>query len=204
MYMEKLFLSDEFKDVIKITDKIDIINIAKKMQKYSKRKTLKCIILDKPRHKEIIETLGNIGIIVRTVQDGDVLAAIGVVNGEADCLWNWRSARGRFDGSVSISSFSKLFFRLISYEKILPNEPETKFRVLKEQTWLKSKNFNFKNFFRTWLINDDKAKFYAAGITAGGTLKPINYKNDKFYVNSFISSHGIVRNIQAIYDVKKS
>ncbi|WP_169522258.1 hypothetical protein [Spiroplasma taiwanense] len=34
-------------------------------------------------------------------------------------------------------------------------------------------------------------------------MKPIDYKGEKFYVNAFMSSHGITRNIKTVYDVKK-
>lgn len=75
--------------------------------------------------------------------------------------------RGLFDGSFSYFQFFKIILFINFLWKNLTKWSETKACVLNEQMWLKTKNFN--------LINDDKVKFY---------------------INSFISRYGIVRNIQ--------
>lgn len=203
MYMEKLFISDEFTNHISMGD--DIIETVKEMQIFAKRKDLKCIILDKPRHKEIIDKISAMGVVVRTIQDGDVLAAIDVVNKEADFVYGIGGApEGGLMAALAIASGSKMFCRLKSYATIWPNESESEARTIMENAWIAKHQIDFTTILTDLdLINDHRVRFFAAGITAGGTLKPINYKNGKFYVNAFIASHGIVRNIKTIYDVKK-
>ncbi|QGS51708.1 fructose-bisphosphatase class II [Spiroplasma tabanidicola] len=203
MYMEKLFVSDEFREWIDL--KKGIINVIKDMQKFCQRKDLKCIILDKPRHKEIIEELSAIGVIVRMIQDGDVLAAIDVVNGAADFVYGIGGApEGSLMASLAIASGCKMQSRLVPYQEIWPNEKETKLRMQTENAWIEKHNIDFDTILEDLdLIADERARFFAAGITAGGSLRPIDYKNGKFYVNAFMASHGIARNIKSVYDIKK-
>lgn len=85
MYMEKLFVGPEFQSVINNED--DFIANIKAMQKMKKQTDLIGIILDKPRHQKTIEKLHDLGIIVRLIGDGDVLAAIDVINKEADFVY---------------------------------------------------------------------------------------------------------------------
>ncbi|WP_339034611.1 fructose-bisphosphatase class II family protein [Spiroplasma endosymbiont of Cantharis rufa] len=203
MYMEKLFVSTEFKECINLSK--GAIYSIEAMQIHAKTKDLKCIILDKPRHQEIIRKMNDMGIIVRLIQDGDVLAAIDVVNGEADFVYGIGGApEGSLMAALAISADCKMQSRLVRYEEVWPNELETFERQNKERAWLEKYNLDFDSILHDLdLIDDHKARFFAAGLTAGGSLKPVDYKNGKFYVNSFMSSHGIVRNFNSIYDVKK-
>ncbi|WP_339029522.1 fructose-bisphosphatase class II family protein [Spiroplasma endosymbiont of Cantharis nigra] len=203
MYMEKLFVRTEFKECINLSK--GVIYSIEAMQIHAKRKDLKCIILDKPRHQEIIRKMNDMGIIVRLIQDGDVLAAIDVVNGEADFVYGIGGApEGSLMAALAISADCKMQSRLVRYEEVWPNELETFERQNKERAWLEKYNLDFDSILHDLdLIDDHKVRFFAAGLTAGGTLKPVDYKNGKFYVNAFMSSHGIVRNFNSIYDVKK-
>ncbi len=203
MYMEKLFVSTEFKESINLSK--GVVYSIEAMQIQAKRKDLKCIILDKPRHQEIIRKMNDMGIIVRLIQDGDVLAAIDVVNGETDFVYGIGGApEGSLMAALAISADCKMQSRLVRYEEVWPNELETFERQNKERAWLEKYNLDFDSILHDLdLIDDHKVRFFAAGLTAGGTLKPVDYKNGKFYVNAFMSSHGIVRNFNSIYDVKK-
>ncbi|AUM62485.1 fructose-bisphosphatase class II family protein [Spiroplasma monobiae] len=203
MYMEKLFVSTDFIDQIDLSK--GIISCIEEMQKHANRKDLKCIILDKPRHKEVIEKMNEMGIIVRLIQDGDVLAAIDVVNGDADFVYGIGGApEGSLMASLAISSGCKMQSKLIRYEEVWPNEQETKLRKDKEKAWLDKYNLDFDSILDDFdLVADKSARFFAAGLTAGGSLKPVDYKDGKFYVNAFMSSHGMVRNIDSVYDIEK-
>ncbi|QBQ07494.1 fructose 1,6-bisphosphatase II [Spiroplasma gladiatoris] len=203
MYMEKLFVSDEFRDLINLNK--GIVEVVKDMQIFSGRRDLKCIILDKPRHNNIIEKLSEMGVIVRMIQDGDVLAAIDVVNGEADFVYGIGGApEGVLMAALSIASGCKMQSKLVHYKTIWENEKETELRSQIENAWLEKHNIDENTILDDLdLISDPRARFFAAGITAGGSLKPIDYKNGKFYVNAFMASHGIARNIKSVYDIKK-
>lgn len=203
MYMEKLFVAKEFKDCFDLSK--GIIESAREMQIKAGRKALKCIILDKPRHDKIIKDLSDLGIIVRLIKDGDVLAAIDVINGEADFVYGIGGApEGSLMASLSISSGAKMQCRLVGYKEVWPNEPETKSRVGIEKAWMSKHQLDFDKVLNdTDLIIDPTTKFFASGITAGGSLKPVDYIDGKFHISTFMSSHGIVRNIRTIYDVEQ-
>ncbi len=78
MYMEKLFVGPDL--ISAINEKDDFITSIKTMQKLKKQNDLIGIILDKPRNQPFIKQLHDLGIIVRLIGDGDVLAAIDVIN----------------------------------------------------------------------------------------------------------------------------
>ncbi|AOG60202.1 fructose 1,6-bisphosphatase II [Spiroplasma helicoides] len=203
MYMEKFFVSDSFLNCIDL--KLGILENIKSMQTWANKKDLKGIILDKPRHQKVIQDLIELGVIVRTIQDGDVLAAIDVVNGEADFVYGIGGApEGCLMASLAISSGCKMQCRLVPYKDIWPNEAETSQRFQKEKAWVDKHKIDFETILEDIdLVADNRTRFFAAGITAGGSLKPINYKDGKFFVSAFMSSHCIVRNVQSVYDVKK-
>ncbi|AVP49435.1 fructose-bisphosphatase class II [Williamsoniiplasma luminosum] len=201
MYMEKLFVSNQLKDCADLQQ--GIIACVQKMQKKAKKKDIKAIILDKPRHNEIIKKLDKMGVIVRLIKDGDVLAAIDVVNGEADFVYGIGGApEGGLMASLAISSGCKMMAKLVGYDQVWPHEKETKQRVEYENKELQKINLSFEKYLDdNDLIKDPRTRFFAAGITAGGTLKAIDYLNGKYYVSAFMSSHGVIRNIKSVYDI---
>ncbi|WP_338969346.1 fructose-bisphosphatase class II [Spiroplasma endosymbiont of Labia minor] len=200
MYMEKLFISQELISLNFFSDSLidNVIN----WQKMLNRKDLKCIILDKPRHEEIIRQLYELGVIVRTIQDGDVLAAIDVVNGDADFVYGIGGApEGILMSSLAIAAGAKMKWSLIPYAKIWPNETETKERTKIEQVELAKTKFSFGNYYEDFdLVADLRTRFFAAGLTAGGSLKPVVYNRGIYYVNAFMASHGVIRNIFSQYN----
>ncbi|ASP28581.1 fructose 1,6-bisphosphatase II [Spiroplasma corruscae] len=203
MYMEKLFVKDKYNDLVNLEE--GILENVLKMQEQEMRKDLKCIVLDKPRHDEIIKSLSNMGVIVRLIKDGDVLAAIDVVNGEADFVYGIGGApEGCLMASLAIASGCRMQCKLVHYNEIWRNEKETDSRMLKEKAWMSKHKIDTSTILNDRdLVSDDRTRFFAAGLTAGGSLKPITYKKGKFFVNAFMASHGIVRNFNSIYDVNK-
>ncbi|WP_053228498.1 fructose-bisphosphatase class II [Spiroplasma taiwanense] len=171
MYMEKLFVSDEFRDVINLNN--GIIEVVREMQIFARRKDLKCIILDKPRHQKIIAKLNDMGIITRLIQDGDVLAAIDVVNGTADFVYGIGGApEGSLMAALSISSGCKMQCKLISYKEVWPNESETESRVLIEQAWLQKHNLDFSTILSDFdLIADKRACFFCSWFNSWGKFE---------------------------------
>ncbi|ATZ16611.1 fructose-1,6-bisphosphatase II [Entomoplasma freundtii] len=204
MYMEKLFISPSLAGMVDFQEPLP--KIVKGLQKKLQKKTLKAIILDKPRHEKIVKELDNLGVIVRLIKDGDVLGAIDVVNGEADFVYGVGGApEAVLMASLAIASGAEMSARLVPYQEVWLDESETKERQDLEEKWLaKQTNLQWTTLMMAPdLVNDPRTRFFAAGITAGGTLKPIDYLNGKFYINTFMASHGIVRNLTTTYDVSQ-
>lgn len=202
MYMEKLFVAREFQHVIDLTKSL-AWNI-QSMKKVKKDNLLRVIILDKPRHQEVIQQLNNMNVLVRTIADGDVLAAIDVVNKYADFVYGIGGApEGLLMASLAIAANCKMQCRLIPYNQVWPHEPETKQRLLIEKSQLAKHNFAYQTVYNDHdLISDPTTRFFATGVTAGGSLKPIYIKNNAYYLHSFIASYGVIRNIMTVYDIQ--
>ena len=80
---------------------------------------LRVIILDKPRHRQVIEQLNELNVLVRTIADGDVLAAIDVVNNEADFVYGIGGApEGLLMASLAIAADCAMQVRLVPYDLI--------------------------------------------------------------------------------------
>lgn len=117
MYMEKLFIAPALKGMVDFNQ--PLTTIVKKLQKILCKKTLKAIILDKPRHEKIIKELDDLGVIVRLIKDGDVLGAIDVINGEADFVYGIGGApEAVLMASLAIASNAEMSARLIPYQTI--------------------------------------------------------------------------------------
>lgn len=203
MYMEKLFVSQNLADVIDL--KKGLLWNINQMQKAKSYRDLIAIVLDKPRNQSAINLLRENGVIVRLIGDGDVLAAIDVVNQEADFVYGIGGApEGLLMAALAISSCGKMDARLIPYQDIWPNEPETPNRMLIESKQLLKCNLvNYQYLSSSDLINDREVRFVATGLTAGGSLKPIKYQHGLYHLNTFFASHGILRNMQVKYSVEQ-
>lgn len=201
MYMEKLFVSQTLALVIDL--KKGLAWNVEQMQKAKSYRDLIAIVLDKPRNLAAINLLRQHGVIVRLIGDGDVLAAIDVVNQEADFVYGIGGApEGVLMAALAISSCGKMDARLIPYQDVWPNEPETAERIqIEKDQLLKCNLVNYQYLTSEELVNDKEVRFIATGLTAGGSLKPIKYQHGIYHLNTFFSSHGILRNMQVRYSV---
>jgi len=87
-YMEKLLARAEAGDVVDITDSPEA-NLERVAEALGKELSeLRCVVLDKPRHEELIARLHATGAHVSTPSDGDVGGALAVLlpDGDADVL----------------------------------------------------------------------------------------------------------------------
>lgn len=203
MYMEKLFVNQDLADVIDLSKGLDW-NI-KQMQKEKSYRDLIAIVLDKPRNETAINLLRKSGVIVRLIGDGDVLAAIDVVNREADFVYGIGGApEGLLMAALAISCSGNMESRLLAYDEIWPNEPETQTRMTIETKALAKYHLHYNQYLTSNdLIKDKEVRFIATGLTAGGSLKPIKYQHGIYNLNSFFSSHGIYRNMQVTYSIEQ-
>lgn len=203
MYMEKLFVNQELADVIDL--KKGLIWNIEQMQKAKAYQDLIAIVLDKPRNQPAITLLRKHGVIVRLIGDGDVLAAIDVVNQEADFVYGIGGApEGVLMAALAISSCGNMHARLIPYQDIWPNETETPVRMAIETEQLSKYSLvNYQYLTSAELISDKEVRFIATGLTAGGSLKPLKYHHGTYYLNTFFTSHGILRNMQVKYSVEQ-
>ncbi len=86
-YMDKIVVGAKARGVMSILDPIEanLEMLAKALDK--KLDELEVVILDKPRHKELIARARAMGVRVREVPDGDVMAGFEVLVGHIDALF---------------------------------------------------------------------------------------------------------------------
>lgn len=166
MYMEKFFISPSLGKPISL-DNGNVVAQIIDLQEKLKRK-LSIVILDKPRHKEIIIELKKAGALVTTIPDGDVIAAISVAIGEFDLLYGIGGApEGVIMAALAISSGSYFEGRLYPYEKIWGNSDEKDISFAKKEKMLMDKyQLDYQKIFHHKdIILDDKVRFCATFLT---------------------------------------
>lgn len=199
MYMEKLFLSQNLAVTVDFNQPIEAILLALLKIKQN----LSCIILNKPRHQKIIKTMRQLGIKVELINEGDVLGAIDVVLKKADFLYGIGGApEGVLMSALAIATNYKMFARLIRYEQIWPNEKETALRMKIEQQGLEQKKISYNTIFSEQdLVADKQAMFFAASLTGGTVLKPLQIVDKEYVVHSFIGYNNIYHQIISKYPI---
>ncbi|UZQ30074.1 MAG: fructose-bisphosphatase class II family protein [Spiroplasma phoeniceum] len=202
MYMEKLFLSHNLAVIVDFNQPIETILLTLLKNKQN----LSCIILNKPRHQKIIKTMRQLGIKVESINEGDVLGAIDVVLKKADFLYGIGGApEGVLMSALAITTNYKMFARLIRYEQIWPNEKETALRMKIEQQGLEQKKISYNTIFSEQdLVADKQAMFFAASLTGGTFLKPLQIIKKEYVVHSFIGYNNIYHQIISKYPITDS
>lgn len=84
MYMEKLFVAGEYRNVVSLEKTLEE-NIHA-MQKVAGTKRMRAVVLDRARHAKQIELLKELNVEVKLISDGDVIGATEVSLGYADFL----------------------------------------------------------------------------------------------------------------------
>ncbi len=86
-YMDKIVVGSQAKGVLTIESPVEanLEMLAKALEK--RVDELEVIVLDKPRHKELISRIRSVGARVREVPDGDVMASFEVLVGHIDALF---------------------------------------------------------------------------------------------------------------------
>ena len=203
MYMEKLFVSQELKKHIDLKKGIEwnLDNLKKEIN----YKELKAIVLNKERHIKIINKMKKMGIHVSLINDGDVMGAIDVVNGDADFVYGiGGSPEGALMASLAIASNCKMEWRLMRINKIITSKTNDKNRYKKELKEITKSCFDFDKVYSCYdLVGDKKTTFVSSAITSGNTLKGVKYINNTYEVSSIVAEKGIVRNIIGTYNLEK-
>lgn len=87
-YMDKLVVGPEARDAIDLDDPPErtVARVAEALGKPAEE--LRVVVLDKPRHEELIEQLRGLGVAVSTPSDGDVAGALAAIlaDGDSDLL----------------------------------------------------------------------------------------------------------------------
>jgi len=205
MYMEKILFSKSLYSGIKekfISLKSnDVVGNIIKLK--SIKGKLSVGILDKPRHKSIIDRLSKSGINIIKIKDGDVILAISAALKEIDIIYGIGGApEGSLMASLAISSGCYFEGRLYPYKNIWNTKADEK-QINQEKKLMNELNLNYHHIFKAnELVSDSKTRFIACFLTKWRNHMPIIKEGNIFKVETFFSSHGVTRILKSSYDLE--
>jgi fructose-1,6-bisphosphatase II len=153
-------------------------------------------VLDRPRHKELIEEIREAGARIRLIQDGDVAGAIstGWPEAGADILFG---IGGTPEGVISAAALKCLGGEIQG--RLCPQSDEEKQNVLSTGRSLD------KVLTTDDLVSGDNCFFAATGVTDGELLRGVHYSRLGASTSSLVmrSKSGTVRRIEAHHQLAK-
>jgi fructose-1,6-bisphosphatase II len=192
MYMNKIAVGPEARGVIdierSITDNLKAIARAKGKQ----LEDLTCVILDRPRHNEMMAEMRQAGVRIRLIPDGDVAGALMTSWGDSgiDALFG---IGGTPEGVITACALRAMDGE-IQGKLYARNEAEK--RRGEEQGF----DFN-KVLTMNDLVSSDDVFFAATGITNGELLQGVKYLAEGAQTDSLVvrGLTGTVRKITATH-----
>jgi fructose-1,6-bisphosphatase II len=183
-YMEKLVAPPAARDAIDITDapEVRLARVAGALGKDMVE--LRVVVLDKPRHVELIERLRRAGAAVTTPSDGDVAGALEALlpSGEADLLMG---VGGTPEGVMTACAASALGAGM---QARLAPQSDSEAHALVEGGFDSDRVYDLDD------LVDGSAFFVATGVTGGSLLARPRSPDGRFVTESLvISERGVER-----------
>ncbi len=188
-YMNKISANVKEKNVIDLdyTVKKNIYNLAQ--YKNKRPDELTTCILDRPRHKKIIEELKSLKVNIKLITDGDVSGALLVT----DDKYNIDLFLGIGGGPEGVLAASALdAYECFFQGKFIFDTEKDKFRAKKMGIKDLNKKYDLKE-----IVSGDSI-FCATGITTGDLTSGIKIENDEYISETLIThkSTGLKKIIQ--------
>ena len=138
---------------------------------------LTACILNRPRHKSIIDELNLLGVNIKYITDGDVTGVIQVAisNFDTDIYFG---IGGAPEGVLAAAALDCLNCQI-----------QTRLNFQNEEEKMKSKRLGIKDLNRKYNINDmvkDDVIFCATGVTDGDLVKGIKDHGDSFEAETYV------------------
>ena len=188
-YMNKIAADVKEKEVIDLDYSIkkNIHNLAQ--YKNKKPENLTACILDRPRHKLIIEELKRLNVKLKLISDGDVAGAL-MVTEENYGIDIFLGIGGGPEGVLAATA-------LDAYNCYF----QGKFIFDSDDDKLRAKRMGINDFNRKYDLNEiitGDSIFCATGITSGDLVSGIKVKKDEFSSETLIThkSSGYIKKIQ--------
>ena len=177
-YMDKISANVNEADIVDLdfSLKKNIYNLAE--YKNKKPDNLTVCILDRPRHKNIIDELKNLKVNLRLISDGDVSGAL-LVTDDKYKVDLFLGEGGGPEGVLAASALDSFdcFF-------------QGKFLFKTDQDKARAKKMGIKDLNKKYQLNEivsGDSIFCATGITSGDLVSGIKVDNDEFYSETLIT-----------------
>jgi fructose-1,6-bisphosphatase II len=185
-YMEKLVVPPEAREAIDITHspEANATHVAEALGKETAE--LRVVVLDKPRHAELIEQLRRTGACVTTPSDGDVTGALEALlpSGEADLLMG---VGGTPEGVMTACAVNALGGGM---QARLAPQSDAEARALAEAGLDADRVYELEDLVA------GRALFVATGVTGGSMLRRPRAVDEAVVTESLVVSERSVRLVE--------
>jgi fructose-1,6-bisphosphatase II len=191
-YMDKIAVGPRAKGAIDITKSPteNLKNVARALDK--EIQDITAIILDRPRHEQLISEVRDAGARIRLIGDGDVSAAIATAHEDAqvDILFG---IGGAPEGVIAAAAL-----------RCLGGEMQGILKFRTEDEKIRARKMGITDFDRVY-NHDDLAKgnvmFIATGVTNGSYLNGVRYFGRGAHTHSIVmrSETGTIREIRSVH-----
>jgi fructose-1,6-bisphosphatase II len=197
-YMEKIAVGAAMRNVIDINAPVavNLDRIARVRQSHIEDLTV--VVLDRPRHQEIIRKVREVGARIRLITDGDVAAAIQAAMEDYRGIDMLLGIGGAPEAVLAAAALKCVGGEIQC--KIWPRDD-------KEREKLRADGIDIEKVYRTDdLVKSDDVSFAATGITSGELLDGVQYFGWGARTASVMmrSRSGTVRYIQARHKWRKA
>jgi fructose-1,6-bisphosphatase II len=190
-YMDKIAVGPNGKGVVHIDEspKKNLTELAKALKKSISEVTV--VILERPRHEELIAKVRETGARIHLIQDGDVSAAVATAWGDIgiDMLLG---IGGAPEGVISAAAM-----------KCLGGDFQGRLKFRNDEEKVRAQKMGVKNLEKAYTLDDlatGDVMFVATGVTHGPLLDGVRFKsNEGVETHSIVmrSKTGTIREIRA-------
>ena len=177
-YMEKIATCKISKGVIDLDNSVkkNIFNLCEFKNKSPDQLT--ACVMDRPRHKKIIDELKDLNVNLKLITDGDVSGAL-LVSNDKYKVDIFLGIGGGPEGVLAASALDSLgcFF-------------QGRFLFETENDKIRAKNMGIEDFDKKYELNEiisGDSIFCATGITSGDLVQGIKLTKDKFYSETLVT-----------------
>jgi fructose-1,6-bisphosphatase II len=197
VYMEKIATGPEAADAIDLdaTPAENVKRVAEAKGKSPRDVTV--IVLERPRHEQLIDELRTAGARVTLIRDGDVAPAIAAAHGGIATVDLLMGVGGTPEGVIAAAAIKCLGGALQG--RLWPRDDE-------ERAKLEQAGFDVGRILRTDdLVAGENVFVAATGVTSGALLNGVRYTRDGVVTESMVmrSLSGTVRRIEAEHALEK-
>jgi len=197
VYMDKLAVGPEAADAIELDagPEENIRKVAK--AKGIDPEDVSVVVLDRPRHEDLVARIRKAGARVRFITDGDVAGAILAATPEAATADILMGVGGTPEGVVGACALTCLGGAI--YGKLYPRD-ETEKRALQDAGYDLDRTLTTQD-----LVSGQEVFFAATGVTDGALLRGVRYRADRALTSSMVmrSHSGTVRHIDSEHQIEK-
>lgn len=197
-YMEKIAVGPAARNAIDINAPV-AVNLDRVARAKSARiEDLTVVVLDRPRHQELIQQIREAGARIRLITDGDVAAGIQAAMEDYTGIDVLMGTGGAPEAVLAAAAIKCVGGEIQC--KIWPRSDE-------ERAKLKGEGIDLDQIFRTDdLVRSDDVSFAATGITKGDLLDGVYYYGWGARTNSVMmrSRSGTIRYIQSRHKWRKA